>query len=161
MSGTDALEALEAAVGGRSRAALAEACTPDVHWEDPLTDGPLSGVDEVADHLARFWAAFPDGRVEPAAPRMSEGDHAATAVFVRGTHTGQTSTELPPTGRELRVHAVIWCELLEGRVHRARVFFDVGEAARQLGVLPGRGSWGERALLLLQGFGLRAPSRDD
>lgn len=155
MSG--ALADLEAAIGARSRAQLAAACTPDVHWEDPLTDGPLTGPDALGDHLARFWAAFPDGRVESAAPRMREGDHAATAVYVRGTHTGETSAELPPTGRELRVHAVLWCELRDERIHRVRAFFDVSDAARQLGVLPGRGSWGERALLLLQGFGLRAP----
>lgn len=157
MSAKDAIAELEAALGSRSRARLAAACTPDVHWEDPVSNGPLTGTDALADHVARFWAAFPDGRVDPAAPNLGEGDHAAAAVLVRGTHTGETSAELPATGRELALHAVLWCELLDGRVHRARVFFDLNEAARQLGVLPERGSWGERAMLFLQGFGLRAP----
>jgi hypothetical protein len=37
-----------------------------------------------------------------------------------------------------------------------RGFFDLYDAAVQLGVLPSRGSLGERALLVLRGFGLRA-----
>ena len=42
------------------------------------------------------------------------------------------------------------------RLLRVRAFFDLYEAATQLGVLPGRGSLGEKALLVLRGFGLRA-----
>ena len=37
-----------------------------------------------------------------------------------------------------------------------RAFFDAYDAAVQLGVLPARGTLGERALLMLRGFGLRA-----
>jgi len=37
-----------------------------------------------------------------------------------------------------------------------RAFFDVHGAATALGVLPQHGTIGEKALLLLRGFGLRA-----
>jgi hypothetical protein len=37
-----------------------------------------------------------------------------------------------------------------------RAFFDLYDAAVQLGVLPAHGGMGERALMLLRGFGLRA-----
>jgi hypothetical protein len=37
-----------------------------------------------------------------------------------------------------------------------RGFFDLYDAATQLGVLPGHGTLGEKALLMLRGFGLRA-----
>ena len=40
---------------------------------------------------------------------------------------------------------------------RVRAFFDLYDAAMQLGVLPARGTLGEKALLMLRGFGLRAP----
>ncbi|HYF26557.1 MAG TPA: ester cyclase [Baekduia sp.] len=152
-----AVEELLDALGGRSRARLAAACTEDVHWEDPLSGGAIVGAEALGDHLARFWAAFPDGRVERAADVLADPTHAAAAVLVRGSHTGETSAELPPTGRDLSLHAVLWCALQDGHVHRVRAFFDANEAARQLGVLPARGSLAERALLLLQGFGLRAP----
>ena len=37
-----------------------------------------------------------------------------------------------------------------------RGFFDLYDVATQLGVLPARGTLGEKALLMLRGFGLRA-----
>src|SRR5204862_14570 len=43
----------------------------------------------------------------------------------------------------------------DGRIRRARGFFDLYGAAMQLGLLPAHGSLGERALLVLRGFGLR------
>ncbi len=58
------------------------------------------------------------------------------------------------------MHVVCYAELdpPRERLWRVRAFFDVYDAAVQLGVLPARGHAGERALLLLRGFGLRAPS---
>ncbi|WP_205696041.1 ester cyclase [Conexibacter sp. SYSU D00693] len=152
-------ELLEA-IGGRSRHRLGRITTPDVHWEDPLTAEPLVGAEALSDHLARFWAAFPDGRVERIGDVLTGGRHAAAPVLVRGTHTGETSAELPPTGKELAMHAILWCELDGSQpalVRRARAFFDPADAGRQLGVLPARGGVGERLLLMLQGFGLRSP----
>ena len=43
----------------------------------------------------------------------------------------------------------------DGRVRRARGFFDLYDAATQLGLLPARGGLGETVLLMLRGFGLR------
>jgi hypothetical protein len=53
------------------------------------------------------------------------------------------------------IHCVFYCELEDDRLMRVRAFFDLYEAAVQLGVLPGRGTLGEKALLVLRGFGLR------
>jgi hypothetical protein len=63
---------------------------------------------------------------------------------------------LPATNKFLVVHCLFYCELERERLLRVRGFFDVYDAATQLGVLPGRGSLGEKALLILRGFGLRA-----
>ena len=63
---------------------------------------------------------------------------------------------LPATNKFVVVHCVFYCELERERLLRVRGFFDVYDAATQLGVLPGRGSLGEKALLILRGFGLRA-----
>jgi hypothetical protein len=62
---------------------------------------------------------------------------------------------LPGSNQFVTVHGVHFVELTDGRVRRARGFFDLYDAAIQLGLLPGRGSLGETALLLLRGFGLR------
>ena len=47
------------------------------------------------------------------------------------------------------MHVVFYCELDPDRerLWRVRAFFDVYDAAVQLGVLPARGTLGERALL--------------
>ena len=76
-----------------------------------------------------------------------------------GTHRGEIEG-LAPTGRFVVVHAVCYCELDPDRrrLWRVRAFFDAYDAAVQLGVLPGRGTLGERALLMLRGFGLRSRS---
>ena len=53
------------------------------------------------------------------------------------------------------MHCVFYCELRDDRLLRVRGFFDVYDAAIQLGVLPARGTLGEKALMMLRGFGLR------
>ena len=59
----------------------------------------------------------------------------------------------------MTLHGVHYVELSDGAVRRARGFFDLYDAATQLGLLPARGGLGETALLLLRGFGLRRRSR--
>ena len=56
------------------------------------------------------------------------------------------------------MHVVSYCELDPDRerLWHVRAFFDAYDAAVQLGVLPARGTLGERALFMLRGFGLRA-----
>ena len=63
---------------------------------------------------------------------------------------------LAPTGRFIIVHAVVYAELRDGRLLRARAFFDVHEAGLQLGLFPKPGTASHRALLMLRGFGLRS-----
>jgi hypothetical protein len=128
----------------------------DVHFEDPLTE-PLTGPEELAAHVGRMWAAFPDARVERTGPLMESGHHVADPVKLVATHRGELEG-LPATGRFVVVHAVLVCELSPetGVIWRIRAFYDAYGAAVQLGVMPAPGSMGEKALLMLRGFGLRA-----
>jgi steroid delta-isomerase-like uncharacterized protein len=152
----DLLDRFEDAWSGRDRLGFAATCAPDLHYEDPLTETPLEGPDALGDHAVRLWATFPDVRVESTGPRLTDGRYVAAPVKVVATHRGEAG-ELPPTGRFIVVHAVLFCELDHAgeRLWRVRTFFDLYDAAVQLGVLPRSGSAGERALLLLRGFGLR------
>ncbi len=88
---------------------------------------------------------------------MQADRHVTAPVKVVATHRGELEG-LPPTGRFLSAHAVVVAELLpdEDRLWRVRIFFDAYGAGVQLGVLPERGSFGGKALLMLRGFGLRA-----
>ena len=71
-----------------------------------------------------------------------------------GTHRGDLSG-LPASGRFLSLHGLHYVELADGRIRRARGFFDLYDGAIQLGLLPGHGGLGEATLMLLRGFGLR------
>jgi len=145
----------ESAWSGNEARAFEQLCTADIHYEDPLTAEPLEGVDELGAHAERLWAAFTDARLERTGERLSDGRYVAAPAKLLGTHRAPLEG-LPATNRFVVVHCVFYCELNHDRLHRVRAFFDLYEAATQLGVLPGRGTLGEKALLMLRGFGLRA-----
>ena len=148
------IDAWETAWAGKDPSAFAPLCTADVHYEDPLTPEPLEGAAELGRHAARLWTAFPDARVERTGERLSNGRYLAAPCKLLATHRGPLEG-LPPTNRFLVVHCVFYCELRDECFLRVRAFFDLYDAAVQLGVLPARGTLGEKALLVLRGFGLR------
>jgi steroid delta-isomerase-like uncharacterized protein len=149
------LDAWEAAWSGKDADAFRQICSPQVHYEDPLTGEPLEGAAALGTHAERLWDAFPDARLEQLGPRLSEGRMAAAPCKLLATHR-EPLGGLPATNRFIVVPVVFYCEFERDRLLRVRAFLDLYDAAVQLGVLPGRGSLGEKALLMLRGFGLRA-----
>jgi steroid delta-isomerase-like uncharacterized protein len=148
------IDAWEAAWSGRDPGAFADVCDPeDFHYEDPLTPEPLETVEHLGRHAERLWAGFPDARMQSTGKRLADGPFVAAPLKVLATHRAPLEG-LPPTGKFVIVHGVAYCELRDGRLHRVRVFFDLYDAAVQLGVLPKPGTLGEKALLMLRGFGL-------
>jgi steroid delta-isomerase-like uncharacterized protein len=151
-----AASAFLAAWSGRDPSAFAAACDPGLHYEDPLTPQPLRGPAALGEHAARLWAAFPDMRLQPAGETAAGARSIAVPCRLEGTHQAPLAG-LPATGRAVRLHGVFYAEpALDGRLLRVRAFFDLYEAAVQLSVLPARGGLGEKALLVLRGFGLRS-----
>jgi predicted ester cyclase len=151
------LDRWQAGWGGRERDAFSLACAADIHYEDPVTPQPLEGVPAIVKHSELLRRVFPDVRLERTGERLTDGRYVAAPCKVLGTHRGEIEG-LPPTGRFLVAHVVFYCELDEARerLWRVRAFFDAYDAAVQLGVLPARGTFSERALLMLRGFGLRS-----
>jgi steroid delta-isomerase-like uncharacterized protein len=150
----------EAAWSGKDPGAFSEVCTADIHYEDPVTPEPLEGLAELGRHAERLWGAFPDVRVQSIGQRLADGRFVAAPCKLLATHRGPLEG-LPATNRFVVVHCIFYCELEHDRLHRVRAFFDLYEAATQLGVLPGRGTMGEKALLMLRGFGLRSARGQD
>ena len=97
---------------------------------------------------------MPDARVNSTGARVSDGTFASAPCRLLGTHTGPLG-RISPTGRAVTVHAVVYAELEDGLLKRVRAFYDVYQAAMTLGELPKPGTAGERAMLMLRGFGLR------
>jgi SnoaL-like polyketide cyclase len=129
-------------------------CTPDVSYEDPVAVNPLRGVEALDRHATALRSSFPDLRVEATAPPLGRGEHACVPWRALGTHRGDIGV-LPATDRFVTLHGLHYLEVVDGGVRRARGFFDLYDAATQLGLLPARGGPGETALLMLRGFGLR------
>jgi steroid delta-isomerase-like uncharacterized protein len=155
MTADQLIDAWETAWSGKDPEAFEPLCAPDLHYEDPLTGEPLEGVEELVRHAERLWAGFPDARVERTGHRLSKQHYVAAPCKLLGTHK-EPLEGLPATNRFVVVHCVFYCELQDQRLLRVRGFFDLYDAAVQLGVLPSRGSLGEKALLVLRGFGLRS-----
>ncbi len=155
MTVDELIDGWEEAWSGKDPDAFEDLCAPGIHYEDPLTDEPLQGADALGRHAERLWLAFPDARLERTGERLSNGQFVAAPGKVLATHRGSVEG-LPATNRFIVVHCICYCELRRGRLFRVRAFFDLYDAATQLGVLPNRGSLGEKALLVLRGFGLRA-----
>jgi hypothetical protein len=107
------------------------------------------GLDAVERHAASIRAAVPDLRLEHSGRPLGDSDYACIPWRMAGTHT--------ETNRFLTLHGVHYAELVDGRVRRARGFFDLYAAATQLGYLPARGGIGEALVMMLRGFGLTRP----
>ncbi|HWE10587.1 MAG TPA: ester cyclase [Solirubrobacteraceae bacterium] len=133
---------------------FADVCASGIQYEDPLTGQPLNGISALAAHADRLWAGFPDARLERTGERLYNERFVAAPCKALGTHRAPLEG-LPATNRFVVVHCIFYCELQHELLLRVRAFFDVYDAATQLGVLPARGTLGERALLMLRGFGLR------
>ena len=148
------IDAWEAAWSSKDAAEFRKVCAPEIHYEDPVTPEPLEGVDGLTQHAERLWNAFPDARLEKAGNRLTDGRFVAAPSKLLATHRAPLEG-LPATNRFIVVHCVFYCQLEHDRLLRVRAFLDLYDAATQLGVLPGRGTLSERALLMLRGFGLR------
>jgi steroid delta-isomerase-like uncharacterized protein len=144
-------------IGGFEGRGFEAVCTPDVHYEDPIAVEPLSGPDALDRHAVRLRHAIPDLTVDRASAALGDGRHVCIPWRMTGRHAGELDA-LPATNRELSLHGLHYLELSDGAVRRARGFFDLYDAAAQLGLLPARGGLGETALLLLRGFGVRRRS---
>jgi steroid delta-isomerase-like uncharacterized protein len=152
------IDGWEGAWSSKDPDAFRSICATDVHYEDPTTAEPLETLASLVAHAQRLWAAFPDVRLERIGERLSNERFFSAPGKLLGTHRAALEG-LPATNRFVVVHCIAYAEVKDGRVFRIRVFFDLYDAAVQLGVLPGRGTLGEKALLMLRGFGLRGPGR--
>jgi len=155
MSFAALIDTWEAAWSSKDPDAFAPVCLPRVHYEDPTTTEPLEDLPALVAHAQRLWAAFPDARLERAGERLFNERFLAAPCKLLGTHRAALEG-LPASNRFVVVHCIIYAEVQEQRLFRVRAFFDLYDAATQLGVLPAHGTLGEKALLMLRGFGLRA-----
>ena len=137
--------------------AVAALCTEDVEFFDPAI-GTVRGRAAVADWVRACVLAFPDYRfTEPEPPYLAEdGSKAIMPWLMTGTHTGPIEPPgFAPTHRSFELSGVDHWEFRDGLVARYRADYDSMGLARDLGLVPPRGSRAERAMVRLQRAGAR------
>jgi steroid delta-isomerase-like uncharacterized protein len=132
---------------------MAELLTDDIVWSDPALPAPVYGIPAVQDFMRASFRTFSDLRFsEPDPPHFTvTGDLVAWEWRMEGTMTGAADPPgFAPTGKSVRIDGVDLWTMRDGRIARYQAFYDMTDVARQLGLMPERGSAGERAMVALQ-----------
>ena len=133
--------------------------TEDIVWEDPSMDGPARGLADARLYIENLFRAFPDiAWAMPAGLFVSLDDDdeivkAAQSRTCRGTALGRIDPPgFAPTGNAFELEGFdVWdLQRSDGRVGRVVSHYDALEFARRAGLMPARGSGGERVLVRLQ-----------
>jgi predicted ester cyclase len=105
-------------------------------------------------------AAFPDMTFsEPGDPAIAEGSRAAYVPWLMtGTNTGPIDPPgFAPTGKRIEVKGFDVWQFRDGLIWRYEAIYDFSAMVRQLGLLPPRGGFAERAMARAQRLRSRLP----
>ena len=132
--------------------------TEDIVYDDSAWPTQMRGHADVRAFLTSAWVALPDLTFELVeGPYVVPGKPKA-AFHWRGTATFTGPLEPPgfrPTGRRAEFEGVDFHQYRDGLLARLRIDFDLMDFARQVGLLPARGSRGERAMAATQRLSMR------
>ena len=130
---------------------LLDLMTDDIVYDDSAWPETMRGKDDVREFLEQTWRAFPDLEFDgdrrrrwwpttARAPRS--GGRARAPTPARSTRPG-----IPATGKRIEFEGADFHEYRDGKVAKLRIVFDMSDLSRQLGLLPGPGSAGEKAMV--------------
>lgn len=125
-------------------------------WTDRSTNYFLAtgetvrGRAELVEWFRRLFASAPDWRIE-VENVLDDGDRQAVVQWrATGTFDGEPFQGIEPTGRRIELRGVDVVRFdTDGKVEDNTIYYDGAEFARQLGLLPPRGSGGDRAMLAI------------
>lgn len=141
MAGQDnvaTVRALNEAFNNRDWEAAIALTTPDVQSVNVATGQSFQGPDGLRQFLQGWATAFPDSRVETTTA-LADDVSALLEFRGRGTHSGPLQSpagDIPPTGRSVDIPFAQVLELRDGKIARARLYFDSMTLLQQLGVVP-------------------------
>ena len=98
MNVDELIDGWQAAWSNKDEKSFAAVCSRSIHYEDPLTPEPIEGLDELLQHAARLWSAFPDARLEQTGERLSNERYVAAPCKLLATHRAPLNG-LPATNR--------------------------------------------------------------
>jgi steroid delta-isomerase-like uncharacterized protein len=106
----------------------------EITWHDMALGRTHRGKAEVGEVLRTLFEAVPDLRLD-LTTRLPHGDHVAEEYTLTGTHLG-TLFGIPATGRRLRIQAVSFVRMRNGRLAEDNFYVDVAGLLVQVGLFP-------------------------
>lgn len=105
-----------------------------ITWHDVARGRTLRGKQQVGDYLRALFAALPDLQLD-LTTRLPHGDSVAEEYTITGTHRGSLFG-IPPTGRPLRIRAVSFVRMRDGRLAEDTFYVDLAGVLGQMGLFP-------------------------
>jgi steroid delta-isomerase-like uncharacterized protein len=93
---------------------------------------PFVGAKKVAERYRKHWAGFPDFKVRVRRFLAMDRNCIVTENEWSGTHLG-TYLGLRPTGKRVRVRALVVWHFKKNKLLGETVFFDMGSIQKQIG----------------------------
>jgi steroid delta-isomerase-like uncharacterized protein len=113
-----------------------------------LAVGTYRGRDAIVGVFEELFAAFPDVRIE-VEDVVVEGRRVVVRWTARGTFDGTPFQGVDPTGRHVELRGIDFILMDEhGLVAENTIYYDGAGFARQIGMLPARGSTSDRAMTI-------------
>lgn len=132
MTALDAANAYFDAWNARDAGAILASLAEGGTYQDPITDGPVSGP-ALRGYVETLLEAFPDLNFEIESVAETGGGRVAAEWIMRGTNQGPFRG-LPPTGKSIETTGADFIETADGKVKSVTGYFDGGEVPRQLGL---------------------------
>jgi steroid delta-isomerase-like uncharacterized protein len=130
---------------GRQDLDAAVACWKEGGIDHLAPVGELRAPDGIRGYFASLFAAFPDFTYE-VRDVIAEGDKVVVWWRITGTFTGAAFDGVRATGTAAEIDGLDYVRIEDGLIVRNDSYWDDSSVARQLGLLPARGSRQERAL---------------
>jgi steroid delta-isomerase-like uncharacterized protein len=121
------------------------------HWhpdgiEDVVPVAVFRGKEGVREFLSGTVAAIPDQ--ELTVQRVTAAGSVAVVEWrLRGTFSGAPFQGIDPTGAHIELRGVDCLEVEDGLIRRNTAYYDGADFARAIGMLPGKDSTAERAMV--------------
>ena len=99
-----------------------------------------------AERYRKHWEGFPDFAMT--VDRVVADDGSAVVQWhATGTFTGSDFLGIRATGRSVDLRGVDVLEVADGLVQHNTIYYDGATFARQIGLLPGQGTRGDRSMI--------------
>ena len=112
--------------------ALLDGMTSDCFNDVASVPKPFVGPKKVAERYRKHWAGFPDFKVRVKRILAADEKCIVTENEWSGTHLGKF-LGLPPTGKRVRVRALVVWHFKGNKLWGETVFFDMGSIQKQVG----------------------------